>query len=824
MTLKRSGIKLVTYNGRIPGVIYLGKPRTAASRMAAAYDKMQQEALASTAGDILKDLLKTDKTAKELVAKNPELPEAIDPTRIKVINKSTASGDGLKSVLSKINVAFDAAASARRNFKEAGGNPKNLRRAYFFTKTLKSEFGGDLIQRTKGALTNVRDPLTDAGSSSAERLTAAINKSIAERPQMVKQPEAFDTSEYSNDGFAKISEFADRAKSAILGLEPGFVEIGKNQDSTKNYITNLNKKLSQTVNNIGSFIKNKDATNDVQLSLFNEQRKAAANAKRDAEEAASDSQEKVADTSRVRGAGLQASPLGLPNIFETALDFLSGDDFLRDGKKRAGRTGRRGAGRLARRTAIKLGGKKTASLLGGKAIVKFLRPIFKRIPIVGGLIDFVVSLALGEPIGRAAAKAVGATLGGALGTLVPIPGVGTVLGGIVGDLIGGAVYDAIAGKPEEEKLSQGGVVAGEAGNELILPLTSKRGREVTSGLKDGSPLPFVGPFLSAAAGIVANPMYSGVMGPLINPILKPLLSEYKISPNPTAGKEIQGNMFQKAQIKGKQQDGAMTTKKKKKNAWEKFTDWLGGAWKGITNFFTGGGREDENSLSPNDVNLGSGSPFTGFTPYAAPVNTDFYLYTIPEMVEILKRAGATDDEAVKLAAVGIYESGGDATNDTDKSGLGARTGEYSIGLFQVNWNAHHTWLKNVGITDPDQLRDPDNNARAALQILRDAGGMSPWGAWSKVTEDDLKTARDSLSGGGNDYTKPESMPVERSVAPSVQTMSMELDQELGASGMTPSIVFVPYVVQVPVPVGNDETPVIEEIGLSLHDLYSMKLS
>lgn len=821
MTLKRSGIKLVTYNGRIPGVIYLGKPQNpAARRMAAAYDKMQQEALASTAGDILKDLLKTDKTAKELVAKNPELPEAIDPTKIKVINKSTASGDGLKSVLSKINVAFDAAASARRNFKEAGGNPKNLRRAYFFTKTLKSEFGGDLIQRTKGALTNVRDPLTDAGSSSAERLTAAINKSIAERPQMVKQPEAFDTNQYSTDGF-KISEFADRAKNAILGLEPGFVEIGKNQDSTKNYITNLNKKLSQTVNNIGSFIKNKDATNDVQLSLFNEQRKAAANAKRDAEEAASDSRENVADTSRVRGAGLQASPLGLPNIFETALDFLSGDDFLRDGK-RPGRTGRRGVGRLARRTAIKLGGKKTASLLGGKAIVKFLRPIFKRIPIVGGLIDFVVSLALGEPIGRAAAKAVGATLGGALGTLVPIPGVGTVLGGIVGDLIGGAVYDAIAGKPEEEKLSQGGVVAGEAGNELILPLTSKRGREVTSGLKNGSPLPFVGPFLSAAAGIVANPMYSGVLGPIINPTLKPLLAEYKISPNPTAGNEIQGNMFQKAQVKGKQ-DGAMTTKKKKKNAWEKFTDWLGGAWRGITNFFTRSGNEDDD-LKQNPMNLDSGDPFNGFTPFAAPQHGDLNLYTIPEMVELLKRAGATDDEAVNLAAVGIHESGGDADADTDKSGLGARTGEYSIGLFQVNWNAHHTWLKKAGITDPDQLRDPDNNARAALKVLRDAGGMSPWGAWSKVTEDDLKTARDSLSGGGNDYTTPKSMPVERSVAPSVQTMSMELDQELGASGMAPSIVFVPYVVQVPVPVGNDETPVIEESGLSLHDLYSMKLS
>lgn len=122
---------------------------------------------------------------------------------------------------------------------------------------------------------------------------------------------------------------------------------------------------------------------------------------------------------------------------------------------------------------------------GAKGIFKFLRPIFKRIPFIGGLIDFAVSLALGEPLGRAAAKSVGAMLGGALGSFPPlIPFGGPIWGSIAGDLIAGGVYDALTkGKTAEEgekaedvpKLELGGKIKGPSHAAGGVPLLAEGG-------------------------------------------------------------------------------------------------------------------------------------------------------------------------------------------------------------------------------------------------------------------------------------------------------------------------------------------------------------
>lgn len=77
--------------------------------------------------------------------------------------------------------------------------------------------------------------------------------------------------------------------------------------------------------------------------------------------------------------------------------------------------------------------------------------VIKRIEIIGPLLGFVIDLLTGEPVGRAAAGAVGSLIGmGIAGALVGAGTfgfgaiVGGMIGGYLGDLIGTSLYDAVA--------------------------------------------------------------------------------------------------------------------------------------------------------------------------------------------------------------------------------------------------------------------------------------------------------------------------------------------------------------------------------------------
>ena len=113
-----------------------------------------------------------------------------------------------------------------------------------------------------------------------------------------------------------------------------------------------------------------------------------------------------------------------------------------------------GAGKgVAGKAAGKIGG--FAAKLFGKA-AKFIAPAMKsakpfvskffgRIPIVGPLVVGIVSIISGDPPGQALFKTIGAALGGFLGTFIPIPVIGTLLGETIGVFVGDMLYTLLFG-------------------------------------------------------------------------------------------------------------------------------------------------------------------------------------------------------------------------------------------------------------------------------------------------------------------------------------------------------------------------------------------
>ena len=132
-----------------------------------------------------------------------------------------------------------------------------------------------------------------------------------------------------------------------------------------------------------------------------------------------------------------------------------------DGLSR-GRTGRsvsrsvaqRYARRYGQRAATRRFGRQAAQSLAARTLAKrFVSPFVRRIPILGGLIDFALNyFVFKEPVGRAAFAAIGATIFGALGatagSVIPVAGnfVGGALGGLAGDIAGKWLYDTFFDK------------------------------------------------------------------------------------------------------------------------------------------------------------------------------------------------------------------------------------------------------------------------------------------------------------------------------------------------------------------------------------------
>ena len=210
-----------------------------------------------------------------------------------------------------------------------------------------------------------------------------------------------------------------------------------------------------------------------------------------------------------------------------------------------------------KRVVLKVFGKNTlklltkvASKIGFQSAKQFVKNTAKtiakplaRIPLIGPILGFGLNLIFGDPLDKAAVKAIGAGIGawlggivmGALGSIVPIAGTaaggafGAVVGGFIGDWVGDKLYGFFKGftAPKEPALAVGGIVTkptraliGEAGPEAVIPL----------------PKIYDGTILNAPMGIVASSMIGGIdavitsLGPAgltIRPYASSLLAPYR---------------------------------------------------------------------------------------------------------------------------------------------------------------------------------------------------------------------------------------------------------------------------------------------------------
>jgi hypothetical protein len=89
-------------------------------------------------------------------------------------------------------------------------------------------------------------------------------------------------------------------------------------------------------------------------------------------------------------------------------------------------------------------------------------------------------------------------------------------------------------------------------------------------------------------------------------------------------------------------------------------------------------------------------------------------YSVAQAAALIRQAGGTEEEARVLGALVGQESEGNPRNANLK-------GEHSIGLWQINQNAH----KGKFGTD-EELMNPETNAKAALALYRKRGNAEDW--------------------------------------------------------------------------------------------------
>jgi hypothetical protein len=113
------------------------------------------------------------------------------------------------------------------------------------------------------------------------------------------------------------------------------------------------------------------------------------------------------------------------------------------------------------------GGKLAQRQIAKNFIRTSVKPALSRLPIIGGLIEFGLSWALGDPVDKAAFRGIGSLLVGAVGTAIGGP-IGAAIGGLLGGEIGGKVYDQFFGGKKPPAYHKGGRIRAYAKGGSVL--------------------------------------------------------------------------------------------------------------------------------------------------------------------------------------------------------------------------------------------------------------------------------------------------------------------------------------------------------------------
>jgi len=106
-------------------------------------------------------------------------------------------------------------------------------------------------------------------------------------------------------------------------------------------------------------------------------------------------------------------------------------------------------------------------------------------------------------------------------------------------------------------------------------------------------------------------------------------------------------------------------------------------------------------------------------------------FTMQQMTDFAIQGGFSPENARTMAAIGMGESGGNAGIDTVQSGLDPnKSNEFSVGLTQINMQAHGDKLNRRGWTEAD-LRDPVKNMTIAKEVFDEVGSFKPWSVFQK---------------------------------------------------------------------------------------------